>query len=414
MSNEFRHRASLALNVVLIVAAVVLILHKSKPAPAAPATDIAPDTTAKATPAQEAKLPMYSDAASPLEKRRWLVDQLRAMGVPNKVLARIVLADLDRQWTSHAAEVSKKCWGDPDTMAALQLENDMNRDAEMRAALGEPGFRQWDQENMLREANSGKITFTARETDASYDLWKKLRQRDLELKQAGVNGEMDEADVNDAYEKAVSEFKQQMSALLGEERYAKSQQTDDATAAAGLRQDFAQANPSDSQFQDLLKTQQQWNDQRAALDKQFQDTPSSSAYADQLKALDAARDQEYQRVLGTNAFDALQKQQDPGYYQMKKYETLWGLDDNKINSVFDTMKFYQKSLQDYQSQVRALAAQGQNVDWDAANKNVQQFAAQTQQSLQNYLGQDNFNKMQRNGVFQLSPPQLTKHGTPSN
>jgi hypothetical protein len=414
MSNEFRHRASLVLNVVLAVAAVVLVLHKSKPAPAAPPIEISPETTAKATPPPEWKAPLYSEAASPSEKRRWLVDQLRTMGVPNKVLARIVLADLDKQWTSHATEVSKKCWGDPDTMAALQLENDMNRDAEMRAALGESGFKQWDQENMLREANSGKITFTASETSATYDLWKKLRQRDLELKQAGVNREMDEADVNDAYEKAVSEFKQQMSALLGEERYAKSQQTDDATAAAGLRQDFAQANPSDAQFQDILKTQQQWNDQRAALDKQFQDTPSSSAYADQLKALDAARDQEYQRVLGTNAFDALQKQQDPGYYQMKKYETLWGLDDNKINSVFDTMKYYQKSLQDYQSQVRALAAQGQNVDWDAANRNVQQFAAQTEQSLQNYLGPDNFNKMQRNGVFQLSPPQLTKHATPSN
>jgi hypothetical protein len=411
MSSPFRHRAILALNIVLVAAAIALILHKSEPAPA-PAIEIGPDVTAKPTPTQASELPHYSEAASPPEKRRWLVDQLRAMGVPNNILARIVLADLDKQWTSRAAEVSKKCWGDPDTMAALQLETDMSRDAEMRAALGETGFIQWDQANMLREANRGKIEFTTSETAASYDLWKQLRQRELELKQAGVKGEMDEADINDAYEKAVSEFKQQMSALLGEERYAKSQQTDDASSVAALHQDFAKANPSDSQFQDLLKTQQQWNDQRAALDRQFQDAPSSAAYADQLKALDAARDQEYQRVLGTNAFSALQKEQDPGYYQMKRYESLWGLDDHKIDSVFDTMKYYQKSVQDYQSQVRALASQGQNVDWDMANKNLQQFAAQTQQSLQNYLGQDSFNKMQRNGVFQLSPPQLTQHSRP--
>jgi len=42
------------------------------------------------------------------------------------------------------------------------------------------------------------------------------------------------------------------------------------------------------------------------------------------------------------------------------------------------------------------------VDWDAVNKNLQQFKEQTQQALQNSLGQDCFNKMQRNGVFQFN------------
>jgi hypothetical protein len=414
MKSEFRHRASLALNVVLAVASVVLVLHKSKSVPAASALAVSPDRSEieKPTSTQESKMPLYSEAASPSSKRRWLIDQLRAMGVPNNVLARIVLADLDKQWTSRATEVSKKSWGDPDTMAALQLENDMSRDAEMRSALGEAGFKQWDRENMIREVNRGKIELTSAETDATYALWKKLQQRELELKQAGVKGEMDEADINDAYEKAVSGFKQQMNALLGDERYAKSQQTDEGAAAASLRQDFARVNPNDSQFQDLLKTEQQWNDQRTALDKQFQDDPSSAAYAEQIKALDAARDQEYRQVLGTNVFDAFQKEQDPGYSQMKKYETLWGLDDDKIDSVYATMKYYQKSVDNYQSQARALESQGQKVDWDAVNKNLQQFADQTRQALQNYVGEGNFNKMLRNGVFQPNPPQLTQHSPP--
>jgi hypothetical protein len=111
-------------------------------------------------------------------------------------------------------------------------------------------------------------------------------------------------------------------------------------------------------------------------------------------------------VLGTNIFDTLQKQQDIGYSRMKKYENIWELDDRKIDYVYGTVRYYEKSVQDYQSQARALEAQGQSVDWIAVNKNLQQFAQQTRQALQNYLGQDSFNKMQRNGVFQFDqlPP----------
>ena len=398
MSSEFRHRASLVLNVVLVVTAVVLALHRSAPAPAAsalPGPNATPST-------QEPRLPQYTETASAADQRRWLVDQLRAMGVPNKILARVVLADLDAGWNRHAAEVTIKCHGDPATMAALQLEIDKSLDAEMRAALGGEGFKQWDHENMLRESNRGKVQLTASETEAAYDLWKKLQQRELEFKEARVKGAMDEAGISEAYAKAYSEMNQQMKALLGEDRYAKSQQTDDGTAAANLRQDLAKANPSDSQFQELLTTQQQWNVIRSKLDKQFQDDPSSAAYAEQISALDEARDQEYRRVLGANVFDTLQKEQDIGYSNMKKYKDIWGLDDNKIDSVYGSMKYYEKAVQDYQTQVRALEAQGQSVDWAAVNKNLQQFAEQTQQTLKNYLGQASFNRMQQNGVFKFN------------
>ncbi|MGA2279564.1 MAG: hypothetical protein ABSG80_04610 [Verrucomicrobiota bacterium] len=412
MSSEFRRQASLVLNVVLAVTVVVLVLHKSERAPAPSAREVSPGKMTNETPVftNQPKLPRYTDIASASDRRRWLIDQLRAAGVPNNVLARVVLSDREEDWERHFEEFH----GDADKMAAMQLEYDMGKDAEMRAALGEEGFKLWDQGNMLREANIGKIQLTASETNALYDLKKKLQQRHLDLEQARLNGEMDDAEVNDEESKAYSEYNQQTKALLGDERYAKSQGIDDGTAATNLQQELAKVNPSDSQFQDLLKAQQQLNESRSQLDKQFQDDPSSPDYAEQIKALDAARDQEYQRVLGTNAFDTLQKAQDDGYSKMKKYENTWGLDDNKIDYVYDALKYYQKSVQDYQAQAKALEAQGQSVDWDAVNKNLQQFADQTQQALQNSLGQDSFNKMQRNGVFQFSPPQeLTGHSPPS-
>ena len=411
MSREFHHRLSVALNVVLVATAVALALHKTKPNAAASA--IEPEPVAETPVIQNTKLPQYMDAASALDKRRWLVDQLRAMGVPNNILARVVQEDLYAGWSKHAAKVAMECFGDAETMAALQLDVDMSRDAEMRAALGEQSFRQWDCGNMLREANSGKIQLTAAETGATYDLWKKLQQRELELKQAKLKGEMDDADASDAYEKAVSEFKEQMKGVLGEQRYAESQQVDDGSAAAALRRDFVKANPSDSQFQELLKTQQQWNERRAQLDKLSEDDQSSATYAEQIKALDAARDQEYRRVLGTNAFEAIQKEQDPSYSRMRKYENIWGLDDNKIDYVYGTLKYYQKSVEDYQDRARELENGGRSVDWEGVKKNLQQFAEQTGLALQTYLGRDSFNRMEQNGIFQFDPPELTEHRNPT-
>ena len=414
MSSQFRHRASLLLNIVLAVTALVIVLPRPEPAPAASVKLTNEPPVTEPLTSNQPQSPRYPDVASASDQRRWLIDQLRAMGLPNKVLARVALEDLEKRQNTYAAEISKKFYGDPDTLAAVQLQFDQSLDAEMRAALGEADFRQWDQGNMLREADSGKVPLTSSETDAVYDLWKKLRQHQLDLAQAKVERSMDPADISDAYAKADSEFEQQMKALLGAERYAKSQGIDEGSATASLRQGFAEANPSDAQFQELLQAQQQWNGQRLALDQQFQNDPSSSAYAAQLRALDDARDQEYRRVLGDDVFATLQKEQDPGYNQMKKYETLWGLDDNQINSVYGAIKYYEKGVQDYQAQASALQAQGKKVDWDAVNRNLQQFANQTLQALQDYAGQDTFNKMQKNGVFSLSPPTLPlAHSKPS-
>ena len=401
MSREFRHPASLVLNVILVVMVVVMVLHKSEHASAPSAREVSPEkmTNEKPVFTNQPKLTRYTNLASASDRRRWLVDQLRAAGVPNNVLARVVLSDLEEGWQKRFEESAEKSRGDADTMAAQQQEQEKDEDAEMRAALGEEGYKQWDQGKMLQEVNLGKIQLTASETNALYDLKKKLQQRHWDLEQARLKGEIDDAEVNDAYDKAYSEFNQQAKALLGDDRYAESQGLDAGTAAASLRQDLAKVNPSDPQFQDLLKAQQQLNDRRSELDKQFQDDPTSADYAEQIKALDEARDQQYQSVIGTNVFDALQKEQDNGYSKMKKYESTWGLDDNKIDYVYGSVKYYEKSVQDYQTQARALEAQGQKVDWDAVNKNLQQFAEQTRQALQNYLGPDNYNKMQRNGVF---------------
>jgi hypothetical protein len=400
MSSQFRHRASLLSNIILVGIVVALGFHKltraSVPtvaaiAPGSLTNEVHPRTVVKETPVviPPSQSPLPAEFKSPSDRRRWLIDELRAMGVPNEVLGRVARIDFEVQWDSRF----DACHADMDKMAAVQLAMNLNKDAEMRAALGDKDFKQWDQNYMLWEAMSTKVDVTAAEADALYDLKKKLQQRQLEVEQARLKGTMDDAEINDAINSAYAEFNQKMRALLGDERFAKSQQIDDAFTADSLHYQLAGANPTDAQFQELSKVEKVWNQSQMALD------PSAPDYVEKLKAVNEARDQDYQRVLGDEAFNNLQKQQDSTYLAMKKYETLWGLDDSKIDYVYATMKQYQKNLENYQTQLSILQAQGQSADWVAVNNKLQQSAAQTQQSLQNYLGSDSFNKLQRNRLL---------------
>src|SRR5687767_3489483 len=132
MSSEFRHRALLVLNVVLAVTVAALTVGKLDRASAPPTIEVSPvkmtnevrkEKTADETPVftQEPKLPQYADIKSASDRRRLIIDQLRAMGVPNEILGRVARVDFEVEWDSRF----QKCWGHMDKMAEVQLEMNM-------------------------------------------------------------------------------------------------------------------------------------------------------------------------------------------------------------------------------------------------------------------------------------------------
>ena len=248
------------------------------------------------------------------------------------------------------------------------------------------------------------------EADAIYDLKKQLQRRQWELSLARQKGAMDDDAISKANDEAYTDFSQHMKAVLGEARYAEAMRPDDGSSA--LQENLAKVNATSGQFQQLLSAQQQLNERRAALDQEFKGDPSSELYAQRLKTLEAQQDEEYRRVLGDGTFDALQKQQDGSYMKMKQFGGVWGLDDAKIDSVYGALKYYQKTMEDYQDQAHLQEAQGQKTDWNAVGRNLQQFTEQTRQSLQASLGEETFNRMQQSGVFPFSnrPPAHTAPG----
>lgn len=415
MSSEFRPTASLFLNVVLAVAVILLARHRADRASLSPpvatalgmaTSEINSPEAAGGTPnaaASQPKLLSYMEVASASERRKSIIDRLRALGVPNEILGRVARVDFEVQWDRRFEEN----WGDPLGSAAVQLEMNTTKDAEMRAALGEDDFKQWDQEYMLWEAMSTKVEVTGSEAESLYSSKKKLQRRMLELDKARLEGTMDDAQINEAIDRAYAELNQQLRTVLGDERYAKSQQIDEAFIAENFRHQLAKANPTEAQFRELFKAEMEWNMARMEVERQFQDNTFSPEYLARLKALDAAHDLEYQRVLGVDPFNTLRKQQDPVYSQMKKYESHWGLNDDKIDYVYSTMKQYQETVTDYQVQILALQARGQAVDADTVGRYLQQKASEAQQALESYLGGESFGKLQGNRVLRwatLAPP----------
>src|SRR6516162_10572813 len=121
-----RFQVSLVLNVVLAVSVVALVLHKSQPAPILSASEVAPEKISNEKPVlpNQPQSPRYPESASVAGRRLWLVDQLRATGVPNNVLARVVLSDIEEQWQKRFEDSAQNGHGDADSMGKLQLEHD--------------------------------------------------------------------------------------------------------------------------------------------------------------------------------------------------------------------------------------------------------------------------------------------------
>jgi hypothetical protein len=290
---------------------------------------------------------------------------------------------------------------DPTDLAAMEDEWTREKESNLLAALGEEGFRNWDRAKLLDDMHLEKISLSPQESDALYEIRKSMRERTQELDAGLRNGTIDPLDCDAERAKARTEFDQQTKYLLGDERYAVTQGSGDESRE--LWRKLKVLDVTETQFQSLQEVQRQLEQQRLAYEETVRKDPASAPdYQQFSKSLDQAKEEAYQKVLGTDAYERFQKQEDARYSQMKQYANAWGIDDSGIDHVYGAIKSYEKSIQEQQSQARLLEARGQPVDWEGVGRMQEQIAEQTRQSLENYLGVDRFGKLQRNGIFPFS------------
>ncbi|HXF10950.1 MAG TPA: hypothetical protein VN625_09205, partial [Desulfuromonadaceae bacterium] len=179
---------SLAANLILVG---VLLSSRRSAEPA-----VSPVHLPTPTPAVAKREPAPRDIPEPVSGSDWhsWLGQIRAAGVPDKVMAGLMAADFEVRWDERQRELQRKYEnGDVDSGALAQADADHDSalDAELRLALGDAGFRQWDEEKTLRDFHLTSLNLTASERDALYQLRKDLLTKQKELESASAKGEVD-------------------------------------------------------------------------------------------------------------------------------------------------------------------------------------------------------------------------------
>jgi len=326
------------------------------------------------------------------------IGPLRAAGVPARVLAGLVASDFESRWDDRQRELQRRYEKgdiDSDALAQAAADHDAEREKELRLVLGDEGFRQWDQEQMFRDLNVAGLDLSGTESGALYQLRKDMLAQRKQWEDAARRGDIDEAELAGQLASVQAQYDQKAKELLGDSRYTAMNTSPDPTVAE-LKRQVKGMNVSDDQMTALLQAQEEWNRQRARL------TDDAPGYDDDMQALDRTRDAAFQKILGADGYAAYQKQQDAAYQTLKRYANAWQLAPGDVDYLYGAIRDYNRNVQGYRDRAKAMEAQGQAVDWDGVQKNIDVFSRQTEESLGFYLGTDRLSKMKQNDVFNFS------------
>jgi chromosome segregation ATPase len=225
------------------------------------------------------------------------------------------------------------------------------------------------------------------------------------LDAARLKGDIDQEEYGKACTAAQQGNDEKLKELFGIDRLA-TMQSSASQPDNVLEHALHKLNASNDQISSVLKLEQNYAVQRTDLERQMQNNSGNPAsLQEKLQALDASRDLQYQTVLGADASGSLQKEKDYRYQAMKQHADAWDLNDSQIDYVYQDIQSYQKKVDDYQRRARAMEVSGETVDWDAVNQILIQFSLQNKQTLEDYLGVDQFNKLQKNYLLPFSQPQ---------
>ena len=326
---------------------------------------------------------------------------LRDAGISEKVIADVAAANFEDRWHKLAEENQRKFdRGEIDHAALMQLdlEHDGEQEKELRATLGDEGYRRWDQTRVLADLDRTGVQLSAGESDQLYEMRKDLDRKRLELDKACQQGKLTSEEAASQRQAMDAQYNQQLAKVLGDERYAQTQSGGD-TGIAELKRNLHDIKADDSQVAGLQTAQETWNSQRSELDLKLQKGEvTAEDYEKQMKTLETQRDQQYQQVLGADGFAALQRNQSEQYQTLKRIGPGIGFTDDDINNLYASIENYQSGVRDYRDRAQQLQDQGQTVDWPGVEKALRDFSQQTENTLRDKLG-DKFDKLKRSNVM---------------
>lgn len=383
---------SLALNLVLAGSVGWLVATRRHAVPVVIAAPPPPKT-----PGPKASAPRAASTGESTDVRDWL-PQLREAGVPDRVLARLVAANYMASWEKRREQMQLR-WErgeiDDDDWFQFNRQRDVAEENAVRAAVGEEAFKAWHEEKLLAGLPLDRIQMSASEREGLYALRRDLlaQQRDLERRNRA--GEIDDAQFEQQQEKLQADYEAKTKTLLGDARFATLQSPSESTDG-GLRRNLQSLNLPASKIDAIIAAEQQWREQRIAMDRAAgQETSlSPDAYQAKVHELDAAHDAALQQQLGADGLEALRQMQDERYRKLTKYAQLWQLSSDEVNKVYGALRDYNQTVDEYRRQ-----AQSRGLTYEVMQPAIDQFRQSSSASLRAAIGEKKYNQLAGSDVL---------------
>lgn len=381
---------SLAVNIALLGALIwTWSGRQPEPAPAAPT---APALAPEAPKAPIIAAPSRADGGSSLADLRTWLPQLQTAGVPQRVLAQLVAANFNADWSKRSEKLQEQLERgeiDDEQWAQLHRQRDADEEKAIRDAVGDDAFKAWHQDKLLTDMQLERANVTSDERDAIYTLRRQLLEQQREAERRHHAGEMDDAQVNKMHDDLQTAYEAKTRELLGEERYTTLQQPPNFAEGA-LRRTLATMNVTAAQAESVLAAEKRREEQRIAIDQaSAQETNlSPEGYQAKLQVLDQERDAALLRELGPNGLETLRQLQDDRYRKLTKFAPLWQLNPNDVSKVYGTLRDYSQTVAEYRRQAGA-----RGLSDEVTQEVINRFQQSTSASLRAAIGEEKYKRI---------------------
>ena len=331
------------------------------------------------------------------------VAQLEQVGFSRAVVVSALLEDFHRRWDQRTAEMEKRYAPRqvPEReYVELARQREVERVRELKAALGEEGYRAWDQERTLHAVNPSGLPLTPDEAERAYRLQKEFEQQHRELQMAVEDGVADGADAATLQARAQTALEQELERLFGKQRLDRMRGITDPIADVQWK--FADLNPTPAQAHAVVAADENYRTREAELANRLARQPADAAsLTAELKALNEAREEELRRIFGEQGYEAAVREGDPTFKTLQQFAGAWGLKEDDVRLVHDALRAMQQEVERTRSAAALRQAAGQRVDWREVDAAIEQARQQGEAGLQDLIGGERAGRLKQNGLLSV-------------
>jgi hypothetical protein len=404
------YRLSLGANLVLVGAIAVLLWRDrpAAPAPSTPALSVPSVTADRSDTSQDNSVPT-GEASSPTNTAKLnptAVAQLEQMGISRDILIHALLEDFNRRSEQQVAELQRKYAPRlvPDrAIVEFGRQNEAERIRELKAALGEDGYRAWDKAETLRALNQARppgdpLPMNDAEAEQAYRLQKAFDDKAAELRMAMEDGVADRADGSALQAQAQQTLDKELEKLLGQARF--DQLRGNAAPTLEVYRTFGDLSPTPAQAQAVVQAQAEYRTRETTLMQRLNENPADAGkLAAELKTMRTAQEEKLAQIFGREVYEQQKRQNDPTYKALQQYADAWELRGDELQSVYQNLRVFQDQAEQTRSFAEFREAAGQRVNWREIDAAIEQARQQTESGLQMLIGSERLRRLKQNGML---------------